>query len=275
MALKVIILGGGDLASGVALRLFRSGLQVIITELPQPVMVRRLVSFGEAMYRGEFTVEGVASQRVEKLEEVQRVLDRQKIPVIHLPIEQLIPAIRLNNSVAVVDARMRKQPPEYDLSLAPFIVGLGPGFIAGVNCHAVIETQRGHLLGRVIWEGEPLGDTGIPEKVQQFAAERVLRSPADGVLEAFVEIGDLVQPQQLVARVNGEPVQAPFKGVLRGLAHAGLEVNKGMKIGDVDPRNDPRYCSLVSDKSLAIGGAVLEALLSQSSLRPVLWDELY
>jgi xanthine dehydrogenase accessory factor len=154
-------------------------------------------------------------------------------------------------------------------------VGLGPGFIAGKNCHAVIETQRGHLLGRVIWEGEPLGDTGIPEKVQQFAAERVLRSPADGVLEAFMDIGDLVQPEQLVARVNGEPVQAPFKGVLRGLAHAGLHVNKGMKIGDVDPRNDPRYCSLVSDKSLAIGGAVLEAILSQALLRPVLWDKLY
>ncbi len=269
---RVIILGGGDLASGVAMRLYRSGIQVVMTELSQPTMVRRLVSFGEAMYEGEFSVEGITSQRVEKVDEIEPVLVEQKIPIIAIEPGQLIDVVKQNYSVVVVDARMRKAPPEYDLRLAPLVIGLGPGFKAGVNCHAVVETQRGHLLGRVIWDGEPLADTGIPERVQHYQAERVLRSPTDGILEAIVEIGDYLQPGQMIACVNTEPIFAPFKGVLRGLLHTGLTVYKGMKIGDVDPRNDPRYCSLVSDKSLAIGGAVLEAILSQTELRPFLWD---
>ncbi len=271
MTIKVFILGGGDLASGVALRLFRSGLQVIITELLEPIMVRRLVSFGEAMYRGEFTVEGVTAQRIEKPSDILQILSKNMIPVINLPSEILEDVIKQEAPVVLVDARMRKQPPEFDNDIAMLVIGLGPGFIAGLNCHAVVETQRGHCLGRVIWQGEPLGDTGVPEKVQHYAAERVLRSPADGVLEASSVIGDHVIPDQIIAHVNDEPVLAPFKGVLRGMVHNGLHVYKGMKIGDVDPRDDPRYCRLVSDKSLSIGGAVLEAIFSREELRARLW----
>lgn len=271
MALQVIILGGGDLASGVALRLFRAGFQVILTELAQPVMVRRMVSFGEAMYRGVFSVEGVAAQRAEEVAELKTILAQGKIPVIAISAESLVAQLGSRDACVVIDARMRKRSPEFDLSLAPLVVGLGPGFSAGENCHAVIETQRGHMLGRVIWQGEASRDTGVPDKVQQFDAQRVLRAPADGILVNFAEIGDSLEPGQKIVCVNGECVNAPFKGILRGLMHAGLWVQQGLKIGDVDPRNDPRYCTLVSDKSLAIGGSVLEAILSQEELRPLLW----
>lgn len=271
MALKAIILGGGDLASGVALRLYRSGIPVIITELPEPIMVRRLVSFGEAMYRGEFSVEGITAQRTEQVSCLPSILEQGKIPVMHFSVETLLANLAPESPTVVIDARMRKKPPEFDRNLATLVVGLGPGFVAGENCHAVIETQRGHMLGRVLWRGEALNDTGIPDRVNQFDYERVLRSPVDGIFEAFADIGDYLKPGQLVARVASEGVFAPFTGVLRGMLHAGLHVHKNMKIGDVDPRNDPRYVTLVSDKSLAIGGAVLETILSRSELRPSLW----
>ncbi len=271
MRLKTIILGGGDLASGVALRLFRSGLQIIITELPEPIMVRRLVSFGEAMYRGEFLVEGVASKRITDAGELDLVLAQQMIPVIAMPVTSLVAQIEEQSPLIIVDARMRKQAPEFDRGLASLVLGLGPGFVAGKNCHAVIETQRGHWLGRVIWQGEPLGDTGIPEKVQIYDSERVLRAPAEGIIESYAQIGDHLQPGQCIAKIGKENVVAPFKGVLRGLVHTGLQVTRGMKIGDVDPRDDPRYCIQVSDKSLAIGGAVLEAILTKEEFRPLLW----
>ena len=183
MALKAIILGGGDLASGVASRLFRSGIPVIITELPQPIMVRRLVSFGEAMYRGEFTVEGITSQRAEQISCLSGILEQGKIPVMHISVETLMANQAPESPIVVVDARMRKKPPEFDRNLAPLVVGLGPGFVAGENCHAVIETQRGHMLGRVIWQGTALNDTGVPDRVNQYDSERVLRSPVDGILE--------------------------------------------------------------------------------------------
>jgi xanthine dehydrogenase accessory factor len=148
---------------------------------------------------------------------------------------------------------------------------MGPGFVAGQNCHAVIETHRGHCLGRVIWQGAPETDTGQPDAVVGRSSERVLRAPADGELVALAEIGDHLQAGQAVAQVAGLPVFAPFRGVLRGLIHPGLNVTRGLKIGDVDPRDDPRYCRLVSDKSLAVGGGVLEAILSLPALRPHLW----
>jgi xanthine dehydrogenase accessory factor len=158
------------------------------------------------------------------------------------------------------------------MEAAPLVIGLGPGFFAGVNCHAVIETHRGHTLGRVIWQGAPEADTGVPESVIDRGAERVLRAPVDGKLEAHAEIGDHLEAGQPVAEVAGQVVLAPFRGVLRGLLYPGLFVKRGTKIGDVDPRDNPRYCKLVSDKSLAIGGGVLEAILSRADLRCRLWE---
>lgn len=259
--------GGGDLASGVALRLWRAGLQVVISELPEPLVVRRFAAFAEAVYRGIYTLEGVIARRVETSTQVKACLDAGELPVLVDPegvrLAELHPAV-------VVDARMRKAPPEDLQSGARLVIGLGPGFTAGVDCQAVIETQRGHHLGRVIWEGAASADTGLPEAVGAQQQARVLRAPADGLLAAHAEIGEQLQAGAPVAEVAGQVVQAPFAGVLRGLLHPGLRVKAGMKIGDLDPRNEARYCWEVSDKALAIGGGVLEAILSVPELRRLL-----
>jgi xanthine dehydrogenase accessory factor len=267
----ILIRGAGDLASGVALRLHRSGFRVMMTELPQPLVVRRMVSFAEAIYRGEFAVEGVLAKRVEKIPEVQDTLAEGKIPVLVDPLGSVIDIVKKNipktPNLVLIDARMLKQKPERGLDQADLIIGLGPGFTAGEDCHAIVETQRGHFLGRVIWEGSAQADTGVPEGVMSYSSERVLRAPVDGVLHSLAEIGEHISPGKIVAEVNNQPVRAPFRGVLRGLLHTGLIVTQGMKIGDLDPRDNPRYCWLVSDKSLAVGGGVLEAILAYRNLQ--------
>jgi xanthine dehydrogenase accessory factor len=267
----ILMRGGGDLASGVALRLHRVGLKLVITELAQPLTVRRLVSFSSAVFDKRVNVEGVVAQLVDSVDEALRVLQRGQIPVLVDPDGEVRLAPELD-LLAIIDARMTKKPPDLGMDAAPLVIGLGPGFNAGVNCHAVIETNRGHALGRVIWDGEPQADTGLPGKVATFRAERVLRAPVDGVIQDGLELGLRVSRDQVIATVEGQPVQSPFDGILRGLLHDGLRVHQGMKIGDVDPRDDPSYARLVSEKSLAIGGGVLEALLSQPELRQALWS---
>jgi xanthine dehydrogenase accessory factor len=267
----VLIRGGGDLASGVALRLYKAGIRVVVTEVPQPLAVRRLVSFSEAVYAGESSVEGVTARRVTDPSDTLRVLQvlsKGHIPVLidpeGLSIKHLHPHV-------VVDARMTKQRAPLIESAVKLIIGLGPGFVAGENCHVVVETNRGHMLGRVIWKGAPEPDTGEPDAVASHRNDRVLRAPTEGELVTHAEICDHLEPGQLVAEVDGQPVQAPFKGVLRGLLHPGVHVTPGLKVGDIDPRDDSRFCTLVSDKSLAIAGGVMEAILSRTELRPHLW----
>jgi xanthine dehydrogenase accessory factor len=267
----VLIQGGGDLASGVAMRLHRAGLRVVVTELPQPLVVRRLVSFAEAVYAGECRVEEISARRVNDPADALRVLQvlaKGMIPVLIDPQGDSIPHLHPH---VVVDARMTKQPAALIRERVGLIIGLGPGFVAGDNCHVVVETNRGHMLGRVIWNGAAQPDTGEPDAVANRRSERVLRAPADGELVAHADICDHLEEGQLVAEVAGLPVTAPFKGVLRGLLHPGVQVWRGLKIGDVDPRDDHRFCTLVSDKSLAVGGGVLEAILSRPELRPHLW----
>jgi xanthine dehydrogenase accessory factor len=276
MSLVIFIRGGGDLASGVALRLHRAGLRLLITELPQPLVVRRAVSFASAVYQGKAAVEGIMALRAKHFQQALAIMEGGNIPVLVDPDFASLSALRSTLSastpVVLVDGRMIKRPVEYSLEAANLIVGLGPGFAAGQNCHAVVETNRGHRLGRVIWDGAPEADTGIPDPVNQFAAERVIRSPADGLLLAHAEIGDHLEPGQIVAEVDVQSIYAPLRGVLRGLLYPGLRVWRGMKIGDIDPRDDPNHCFLVSDKSLAVGGGVLEAILSRPELRPYFWD---
>lgn len=268
MTPQILIRGGGDLASGVAIRLQRAGLRLAIAELEQPLTVRRKVSFAEAIFTGETRVEEVVASRIAVLEKAEEVLSRGHIPVLVDPQAHCLSNF---SPQVLIDGRMSKLPPDLDSSAAPLVIGLGPGFVAGENCHAVIETNRGHFLGRVIWQGPPEPDTGVPDSVREYSEERVLRAPADGYLHARAEIGDHIEAGQVIAEVGGEPVRAAFKGVLRGLAYPGLSVWKGLKIGDLDPRDDPRFCFYVSDKSLAIGGGVLEAILSQPELRSILW----
>lgn len=274
MNVLVLIRGAGDLASGVALRLRRSGFSVIMTELHQPLVVRRMVSFAEAIYQREFEVEGEIAQRIEAFEDVHKVLSVGKIPLVVDPDGEVVDWLREETcermAYVLVDARMTKKKPERSLEQADLVIGLGPGFTAGQDCHAVIETNRGHFLGRVIWDGCAQSDTGTPESVGNHSVERVLRSPTDGILKNLATIGDHISMGQTVAMVNGYPINAPFTGVLRGLLYPGLMVTSGMKIGDLDPRDDSRYCWLVSDKSLAVGGGVLEAILASPDVRRML-----
>jgi xanthine dehydrogenase accessory factor len=265
----IIIRGGGDLGSGVALRLHRVGLSVVITEQPQPFVVRRTVSFAEAVYQGKFSVEGVTAGRVASMQEAIGVISDGMIPVLIDPQLELCDEYQ---PLVMVDARMRKIPPERGMDSAAFFIGLGPGFIAGDNCHAVVETHRGHTLGRAYWKGSAKENTGIPEGVHNKKGERVLRAPVEGYVTAYAQIGEVLEKDQLLAEVAGKPVFSPFPGVLRGMVHPELYVNRGAKIGDVDPRSDPKFCSLVSDKSLAVGGGVLEAILTVSEIRMKLWD---
>lgn len=264
MTASVLIRGGGDLASGVAARLHRAGLQVLITELPNPLVVRRLVAFAEAVYAGETTVGGITARLAENFVAAEEILGEGKIAVLVDPDMEILADFK---PLVLVDGRMRKEPPEVGMEAAPLVIGLGPGFVAGENCHAVVETMRGHNLGRVIWEGSAQADTGIPDAIGNTREERVLRAPADGRLAARAAICDHVEKGDLIAVVSEVAVVAPFMGVLRGLVHEGVEVKKGMKIGDVDPRDDPRYCTTISDKSLAVGGGVMEAVLSRADIR--------
>ena len=167
---------------------------------------------------------------------------------------------------------MTKRAPDMRIEAAPMIIGLGPGFTAGKNCHAAIETNRGHFLGRVIWDGAPEADTGIPGTVARHQDDRVLRAPVDGLFKSQVEVGSMVRKGQLIAVVGDQMIYAPFDGILRGLLHDGLRVQRGLKIGDVDAREDPRFATHVSEKSLAMGGGVLEALLTHSEIRRRLWS---
>jgi xanthine dehydrogenase accessory factor len=269
MSAFILIRGGGDLASGVALRLHHAGLKVIISELAQPLAVRRSVAFAEAVYTGQVTVEEVTGKLVER-GQVQVTLDAGEIPVLVDPDASILTELYIP---VVIDGRLIKQPPNLLPVDVALHIGLGPGFHAGRNCQAVIETRRSHTLGRVYWSGATQTDSGQPEGDPR----RVLRASVDGELIGHAQIGDHVEEGTLIAEVQSSIVHrksiivSPFPGILRGLIHPGLHVTAGLKIGDVDPRDDPSACTLVSDKALAVGGGVLEAILSKEDIRQKLW----
>ena len=265
----LLVRGGGDLASGVILRLHRSGLKVIVSELSQPLAVRRAVSFAEAVYEGMHTVEGVTARLTEP-SQILRVLDAGEIPVVVDPQADILSQIPF---LVVVDARLTKKPAGPLPVDVPFHIGLGPGFHAGENCDAVIETRRSHSLGRVYWHGSAQADSGQPEGDPR----RVLRAPAGGIFVSHKRIGEHCEAGELIAEIDSEVedresnISAPLSGRLRGLIRDGIRVTKGLKIGDIDPRDDPSACFLVSDKALAVGGGVLEAILSRTDIRKKLW----
>lgn len=265
---RVLIRGGGDLASGVALRLHRAGIRVLIAELPQPLAVRRTVSFSEAVYDGVHSVEGVKARRIDP-DQVPAWDDPDVIPVIVDPEASILQTCALP---IVVDARMLKQPPAPLPASVLLHIGLGPGFHAGRDCHAVIETRRSHTLGRVYWSGTTQPDSGEPEG----DPGRVLRAPHDGIITTLADIGDRVRENQPIAAIHNSQadlhatILSPFAGVVRGLMRSGSFVTKGLKIGDVDARDDASTCFLVSDKSLAIGGGTLEASLTRPEIREII-----
>ncbi len=260
----ILLRGGGDLATGVAYRLHHAGFPVIVTELAHPLVVRRRVALATAVLEGEITVETLRAVRAEPSVEAWTLAQTGVIPVLVAPDLSTV----LNSSLVtrpspfvLVDARMAKRNIDTRIDQAPLVIGLGPGFTAGVDCHAVIETNRGHRLGRVIWEGAAEPHTGTPGLVGGKGREGVLRAPDAGVVTWRKEIGERVREGEIIGDVAGCEIAAPFRGVVRGLIAPDTTVRAGLKIGDVDPRDDMDACFTISDKALAIGGGVLEAVL--------------
>ena len=256
----IITKGGGEMGSGVVHRLVRSGFKVCITEIDKPLAVRREVSFCEAVFTGRQKVEGLVGQRVETPAEVFRTWEQGWVPVLVDPEcavrKELRPEI-------LVDAILAKKKTRTEISDAPLVIGLGPGFIAGGNVHYVVETNRGHFLGKVIENGEAEPDTGIPGMIGGYTWERVLRAPASGRFRGKKRIGESVEKGEVVAEVGGVPLEAAISGILRGILHDGLTAETNMKVGDIDPRALQGHCLTVSEKARAIGGAVLEAVLKK------------
>jgi xanthine dehydrogenase accessory factor len=262
----VLIRGAGDLGSGVAYRLVKAGFPVVMTELAVPMLVRTTVSYGACVTNRTVVVEGIMA-RQSTVEEAPTLIDQGMIPVIVDPEGQMIATLK---PAVVVDARVAKVNIDTTLNDAPLVIALGPGFTAGIDCHAVIETNRGHHLGRVIWQGSAEPDTGKPARVEGKESERVLRAPHDGLITQVAVIGDFVKAGAVIAKVGDTPIRAPFDGVIRGLIDIETYVTAGIKIGDLDPRAKREHCFTISDKSLAIGGGVLEAVLSAPQVRPLL-----
>ena len=254
----VLIRGAGDLASGIALRLHHAHLSVVMTDLPQPTAIRRTVCFSQAIVYGSMTVEDVTARFCAAPEDAAAILAAGEIPVLADPEAKCRTALRPD---VVVDAILAKKNLGTRITDAPCVIGVGPGFTAGEDCHAAVETMRGHTLGRALYHGSPLPNTNIPGLIGGFAGERVLRAPADGIFEPRMEIGQLVQEGEIAATVNGKPMRCTLTGCLRGLLQGGLQVHEGMKCGDIDPRGQQANCFTASDKATAIGGGVLEALL--------------
>ena len=253
-----LIRGAGDIASGAALRLWRCGIDVVMTDLPRPTAIRRTVAFSDAIVHGETLVEDVRAVRAEDAVQAEKLLREGVLPVL------ADPACACRNELApdaLVDAILAKRNLGTAITDAPIVVGVGPGFTAGEDCHAVVETMRGHTLGRVIYSGSALPNTDIPGLIGGFAGERVLRAPCGGTFTAAHRIGDLVEKGEIVGFVDGTPMRCTISGVLRGVLDDGVRVSAGMKSGDVDPRGRKEYCSSVSDKALAVGGGVVEAVL--------------
>ena len=257
------IRGSGDLATGVAHRLFKAGFPVIMTELANPRMVRRSVSMGEAVWEGLVCVEGVTAKLLSQpltQQELQGILERQYVGVVVDPEAKSFEQLRIKFEV---DARMLKKELPDQRRPDHFIIGLGPGFVAGENIDRVVETMRGITLGQVITKGSPIANTGVPGVVGGESLRRLLKAPKSGLFKACAKLGDLVRAGDTVAYVDDEPVKVLIDGKLRGLIRTGTLVKEREKVGDCDPRGESVDIYTISDKARAIGGGVLEAVVSQ------------
>jgi len=254
----VIIRSAGDIATGVAVRLFNAGFKIIMTETERPTMIRCTVSFGQCLFKGTQQVEGITAVKADDINDAQKILHQGMIPVL---VDEHLELLSTLQPTYVIDAILAKQNLNFSMDMAPVTIALGPGFDAGIDCHAVIETNRGHHLGRVIYKGATHENTGVPGNIAGFTYQRVLRSPNSGVISNLVKIGDIVTEGDTIAYINSTPVIAPLNGMVRGLLNEGIYVEEGFKIGDIDPRGEEADFTTVSDKARAIGGSVLEAML--------------
>lgn len=255
----VLIRGAGDIASGIAHRLHRSHFKICMTEIPYPLAVRRGVAFSEAIYEGKKEVEGIRAKFISKPEEIELVWKKGDFPILVDPDGKKMRHF-LKPDV-LVDAIMAKNNSAIQVNDAPWVIGLGPGFTAGKDVHVVIETNRGHHLGKMILSGSAELDTGIPGEIGGYTRERLLRTMKKGIFHPQKSIGDRVSKGSVVAVVDDFPIIAKISGVVRGLLRKGVEVRKEMKVGDIDPRGKKDSCFTISDKARAIAGGVLEAIL--------------
>jgi xanthine dehydrogenase accessory factor len=257
--ITIAVKGAGEMASAVAHRLYMANFRrIFLLEQAHPLAVRRLVSFCEAVYNGRQTVEGVTAVLVQSPAEFPFSWKEGVIPVL---VDPKWDALASMSPDVCVDAILAKKNLGTTLSDASTVIGLGPGFTAGKDVHLVIETNRGHHLGRVITSGSAADNTGIPGEIAGYAAQRVLRSPADGRFESTASIGDGVKAGDTLGHVKEHPVRATVDGIVRGLIRPGTQVTQGLKIGDIDPRGNADHCPTISDKARAVAGSVLEAIL--------------
>lgn len=253
----IAVRGGGDLATGVIQKLWRAGFKIVILEVPQPTAIRRSVSLCEAVYDGVMRVEDMTARLADSPSGCDEIWACGEIPMLVDPAADSLNVIRPDG---VVDAILAKRSLGTNSRMAEIVIALGPGFTAPEDAHAVIETMRGHGLGKVIFAGAALPNTGVPGLICGKGEQRVLHSPCSAVVRHHRKIGDFVKRGEAVFTVGSVTVTAPFSGVLRGLIREGLRVPKGMKTADIDPRADSEY-NLISDKARCIGGGVLEAYL--------------
>lgn len=254
--MKILIKGAGDLATGIAYEFWLAGHQVLMTEIGVPLAVRRTVSFSRAVYEGRARVEQAEGILVRNLEEAVRVTEAGNIAVI---VDERAGIRADYRPDILIDGIMAKKNLGTRIGDAPVVIGIGPGFTAGTDCHYVIETQRGPSLGQVIREGSAIPNTGIPGEIAGYTVERLIRASASGWMEPAVRIGDLVKKGQLVAVTGGVPVYARMSGIVRGMLQEGVQVEEGLKIGDIDAREKKEYCVTISDKARRIGKGALEA----------------
>ena len=255
----ILVRGGGDIATGSIQKLWHAGYPVLVLESERPSAIRRYAALSEAIYESEWKVEDMTGVRVRSLAEANEVIACGKIPVMTDPHLRVLGEIR---PFALVDAILAKKNLGTTRNMAGITVGLGPGFIAGVDVDAVVETMRGHDLGRLIFAGSALPDTGVPGLIEGYGKERVVHAPSSGLFESIRKIGDTVQRDETIARIGDVPVTAGIGGIIRGMIRDGYPACAGLKIADIDPRlSQAANCHTISDKARCIGGSVLEAVI--------------
>lgn len=256
--LRIVIKGAGEMATGIACRLYGACVKnIVMTDIPNPLTVRRTVAFSEAIHEGQWKVEGVEAVLVKGIEGINEAWREGKIAVIIDPEWKIVGELEPH---IVIDAIMAKRNVGTKKGEAPVVIGVGPGFHAPGDVHVVIESNRGHDLGRVIYNGAAEAHTGTPGPVMGYTKERVIRSPASGLVRHVRAIGDMVKKGDTLLHVGHAPVEATIDGMLRGLIRE-IEVEKNEKIADIDPRGVKEYCYTITDKARAIGGGVLEAMM--------------
>ncbi len=260
----VIVRGGGDIATGTIYKLVKSGFHVLILEITHPSAIRRNVAFSEAVYEGKWQVEDMTCYLANDMKEAKQIMQTGSPALMIDPKGEMIEKLK---PIAVVDAILAKKNLGTTRDMAPITIALGPGFTARVDVDYVVETQRGHNLARVIEKGTAAPNTGIPGMIAGYGKERVIHSPAAGMIHNYSEIGDIVEKDQIIAMVDETPVYASLTGVLRGIIRDGFVVPEGMKIADIDPRKEQKKnCDTISDKARCIAGSVVEILLSEGVL---------